>query len=96
MSRLKKIVKAISDVSWNKFTDMIEYKAKWYGRTYHKVNKFFASSQICSHCGYKNSAVKNLAVREWDCPNCNQHNLRDYNASKNILGQGLKDLSIVV
>lgn len=90
------LAKAISDVSWSEFCRQIEYKAKWYGRTYHKINRWFASSQICSNCGHVNKAVKNLNIRQWICENCGTIHQRDENAAQNILYQGLRELSMTI
>ena len=61
------LAKSIQDVSWSDFMRKLSYKAQWYGRTYHKINIWFASSQTCSNCGEINKKVKLLSVREWTC-----------------------------
>lgn len=84
-----RLAKAIASVSWSKFFDMLEYKATWYGNDIIRIPTMYPSSQTCSCCGYKNPLVKNLAVRNWECPECHTKHNRDTNAGINILSKGL-------
>ena len=82
------LAKAISDVGWGGFVRQLEYKAKWYGRTLIKIDRWYPSSKTCSACGYVLESLT-LDVREWACPACGVCHDRDVNAASNILAVGL-------
>ena len=90
MSRSLNFGKSVSDNGWGMFTTFLKYKLEEQGKKLVKVDKFFASSQICSACGYKNTKTKNLALRKWDCPQCGIHHDRDVNAAINIRNEGMR------
>ena len=86
---------SISDVGWRSFLQKLAYKADLYQRTFivvHPKN----TTQTCHNCGFimgsGNTKKLTLKDREWTCPACQTHHIRDVNAAKNILSKGLKQL----
>ena len=94
MVKNRRLAREISDAAWGMFRRMLEYKSDWYGNKLVVIPTFYPSSQLCSHCGFKNAQVKNLAVRVWTCLQCNTVHDRDFNASMNILKYGLQMLAV--
>ena len=93
MSKDNDYNKSMMDASMSRLLTMLVYKASWYGRTVIKVPSNFASSQLCSSCGYKNSITKDLSTRKWTCPKCGISHDRDINAANNILRKGIEILT---
>ena len=83
------LAKYISNSNFSDIISKFKYKAKILGKKVYQVSTYFPSSQICFSCGTKNERVKNLSVREWECPKCHSLNERDINASLNILVEGI-------
>ena len=82
--------KSVSDNGWGMFTAFLQYKLEKLGKRLVRIDKFFASSQLCSVCGYQNPETKDLSVREWICPCCQTHHDRDTNAAVNIRNEGMR------
>lgn len=92
MSRALKFGKSVHDNGWGAFTQMLEYKSGWQGKTLVRINRFEPTSQTCHCCGYKNPKTKDLSVRAWYCPKCGAYHDRDVNAAINIREAGRKSV----
>lgn len=84
MSQSLTLGKSTMDNAFGQFRTLLKYKLEREGKQLVTVGKWFASSQLCHHCHEKNPAVKDLTVREWECPSCHHVNQRDINAALNI------------
>ena len=83
----------IHSLGFSEFVKILSYEASKLGTRVIFVPMFYPSSQLCSVCGFKNDALKDVKVRKWDCPQCQTHHDRDRNAAKNILMAGTSAIS---
>ena len=79
------------DFSWHQFKTYLEYKMAWLGKHFVLVDRFFASSKLCSHCGQKTNDLS-LEERVWTCSFCGTFHERDENASMNLKTEGVRIL----
>jgi putative transposase len=78
-----RLAKSVYDAGWSAFVAMLEYKARLYGRAFHRIGRFEPTSQVCSACGVKDGP-KPLQVRQWQCGACGAQLDRDVNAAVNV------------
>src|ERR1035437_3085725 len=78
-----RLAKSVHDAGWSAFTGMLEYKARLYGREFHRIGRFEPTSQVCSACGVKDGP-KPLHIRTWQCQACGAWLDRDINAAVNV------------
>lgn len=83
----------LQDCGFYSFVNKLTYKASWYGRQLVKVSRWFPSSQLCNHCGWRYYDLLKDS-KEWCCWNCWEYNDRDLNAAKNILDEGWRILTV--
>ena len=104
MMKFSRNAKNYGDASWGNFVNKLLWKSSLNENNCQviKADRFFASSQICHCCGYKNPITKNLSVRSWICPECGAEHVRDVNAAINLkenaikqVGQGVSELRSV-
>lgn len=87
MLRNHKLAKAISEVGFYKFRNLLETKAAENSKNVGFIDRFYPSSKTCHNCGYiKNDLTLN--IRKWTCPECGMEHNRDVNAAINILKEG--------
>ncbi len=92
MARGLHLAKATNDNGFGQFREMLSYKLAERGKKLITIDKWFPSTRTCRFCGTVNPDVT-LGQKEWDCPCCGSHLLRDHNAAINIRNQGLAMLA---
>ena len=91
MQQTHSIAKCLTNNPFSEIIRVLKYKALWNNKKLIQINRYYPSSQICNHCGFRNRALKDLNIREWECPSCHNKLDRDLNASINIMFEGLKE-----
>ena len=76
----------VLEQSWSIIISQLDYKSRWYGREFVKVDPRH-TSQTCSSCGVV--ASENRKVKMYKCGNCGLGMDADTNAALNILRRGL-------
>jgi putative transposase len=84
MVKNHRLAGSIQDASWNRFIQLLSYKAESAGMSVVKVDARNTSKE-CSNCG--NIQDMPLSERTYNCQRCGMSKDRDINASINILNR---------
>ena len=89
MMRNRRLSRAIADAGMGSFISMLEYKSELYGADFIKIDRWYASSRVCSSCGNRKAELA-LSMREYRCRACGLVMDRDENAAMNILNEAAR------
>lgn len=89
MVKNKKLAKAVSDAAMGQIGEQLAYKVPAAGGKLIEVDRWFASSKICSFCGAQVEELA-LSVRKWVCVECGATHDRDGNAAVNIRNEAVR------
>lgn len=79
----RRLARSIADLGFGEFRQQLEHKAQQRHFKVVVADRWFASSKLCSSCGWKNIDLT-LQDRRWTCTNCTADHDRDDNAAKNL------------
>lgn len=91
MMKNRHLARSVADMGFFEFKRQLQYKVAQFGGTLVVADRWFASSKLCSCCGYKMEKMP-LSVRSWQCPQCQTQHDRDVNAAKNLRDYAFKQL----
>ena len=77
----RRLARAIANAGMSGFLTKLEYKCLWCGAEHVKAQRWYASSKLCAHCGWKNDDLT-LSDREWWDEGCGILNDRDAKAKR--------------
>lgn len=95
MLRNHHLAKAIQELGFYTFKDVLRDKATLNNKLVIEVDRFYSSSKTCHNCGYVYKGLT-LNEREWLCPQCGEYHDRDLNAAINILHEGERIIKLNV
>ena len=75
--------KSVRDAGWSSFVGMLEYKARLYGRQFHRIGRFTPTTQTCSACGAKMAPSRCISA-PGGARGCGAWLDRDINAAVNV------------
>ena len=88
----KALARAIGEMGWRSFLQMLEYKCRELGKKLEAVGKYFPSTKQCFKCKKKNALP--LSQRRYSC-SCGFETHRDHNAALNLRAAGMSVLKLV-
>ncbi|MFY2597179.1 RNA-guided endonuclease InsQ/TnpB family protein [Achromobacter xylosoxidans] len=91
MLRNRRLARGIADAGFFELRRQLTYKADRMGAALVVVDRWFASSKLCSACGHKHEGLK-LGDRQWTCVGCGAVLDRDENAARNLAAEGMRIL----